>query len=322
MPDNRHPRRASRRFLVLGSNGFIGRAVVEVLAQNPAVGEVVGLVRAATPHDQGTTPTWAVDLRDISDTSLGGVIDDIGPQVVVNAVGSTSGDEATMEALNVELVARLLRVLRARPGIRMVQVGSAAEYGLSEPGRPVRETDPCVPLGPYGRTKLQGTRLVVEATSRGEVDATVLRVFNPIGPGAPRSTLLGRATDAIIHAIHHQEPAIELGPLSSYRDYVDVRDVAWAVLATGVRSTSTAGLFNIARGHAVQSRLLVKMLARIADYEGPIIETEDSEHRSGGLVWQEADIGAAQLHLPWSPRYSIADAVVALWNDRLAACGT
>ena len=322
MPDDRRQRRSPRRFLVLGANGFIGRAIVDTLTQNPAVGEVVRLTRQPEGARTGAGRSWAVDLVGASDATLSGLLDDIGPQVVVNAVGATTGDERDMLALNADLVAKLVRVVRAHGGVRLVQIGSAAEYGLTEPGRPVRESDPGAPVSDYGRSKLSGTRIVLAAVAHGDLDATVLRVFNPIGPGAPPTTLLGRATEAIIHAIHHSEPAVELGPLSSYRDYVDVRDVAWAVLAAGVRAGETEPLFNIARGQAVQSRLLVKMLARVADYEGPILESEDLPQRSGGLFWQEADIGAAQLSLPWSPRYSIADAVVALWNDRLSACGS
>ncbi|HET8930187.1 MAG TPA: hypothetical protein VFN21_05970, partial [Acidimicrobiales bacterium] len=120
---------------------------------------------------------------------------------------------------------------------------------------------------------------------------------------------------------HEHEAAVEFGPLSSYRDYIDVRDVAWAVVASGGSTSARGGLFNVARGFAVQSRLLVKMLARAAGYEGPIIESEAQPLRSGGLVWQQADIGAARDVLSWTPRFSLADAIVSLWNDRLEACG-
>ena len=69
-----------------------------------------------------------------------------------------------------------------RSPARLVHLGSAAEYGRG-PGRaPVREDEPARPVGPYGVTKLAGTRLVELARTAG-LPAVVLRVFNPVGPG-------------------------------------------------------------------------------------------------------------------------------------------
>ncbi|HET8930116.1 MAG TPA: NAD-dependent epimerase/dehydratase family protein, partial [Acidimicrobiales bacterium] len=184
MSENQNSRPPPRRFLVLGANGFIGRGVAEVLVRNPASGEVVRHLHRNVGPGRGEG-IRTLDLITASDADLTGLWDEVHPQVVVNCVGATAGDDVTFQELNVDLVARLVHSLGGREGTRLIQLGSAAEYGIGEPGRPVVESDRCEPVGAYGRSKLAATNLVLEAASRGDIDGTVLRVFNPIGPGAP-----------------------------------------------------------------------------------------------------------------------------------------
>ncbi len=110
------------------------------------------------------------------------------PDVVVNCAGLTAGAPDELAAVNISGTDALVRamLLAGWPGL-LVHLGSAAEYGRTEPGIPVHEQTTPRPSGMYGVTKLAGTRLVQVAVAGG-LAGVVLRVFNPVGPGAPDTT--------------------------------------------------------------------------------------------------------------------------------------
>ncbi|MFD9248289.1 NAD-dependent epimerase/dehydratase family protein, partial [Streptomyces sp. NPDC059556] len=99
----------------------------------------------------------------------------------------------------------------ARPrrggGARLVQVGCASEYGPSQPGSSTAEDAVPRPGGPYGVSKLAATELVLGSG----LDAVVLRVFSPVGPGTPAGSPLGRLAEALGPGLPARARARQLG---------------------------------------------------------------------------------------------------------------
>src|SRR5919201_4441184 len=126
------------RLLVLGAAGFIGRHVLEA-ARAGVAGADADLDLTAHARSPADAPGWvALDLLTASDAAVHELVAGTRPEVVVNCTGLLSGDPGLLAATNVQLVERLLGVLRAAaPGARFVQVGSAAEYGAAPRGRPI-----------------------------------------------------------------------------------------------------------------------------------------------------------------------------------------
>lgn len=296
----------------------MGSNLCRVIASHPGLGSVIRHVRTST--DDVALPysacdlTVALDLLRASTRELRLLFEHVSPHIVVNCTGATVGDEAALEAANVLIVERLLAVLVERPGVCLVQMGSAAEYGVTEPGRPVSEADMPNPGNAYGSSKLAATRLVLDAVADRGLRATVLRVFNPVGPGAPDQTLPGRALRELRMARAADHPEVRLGSLDHFRDFVDVRDVAWAALAAAATPASSGHVLNVGRGEAVQSRELVRSMARAGGYHGSIVESARGSNRSAGLDWQQADITSITRVLPWVPRHSVADAAAQMWE--------
>src|SRR5579862_6293146 len=52
------------------------------------------------------------------------------------------------------------------PTASLVYVSSQSAAGPSREGRPITETDPPLPIGPYGESKLAAERLVIESELR------------------------------------------------------------------------------------------------------------------------------------------------------------
>lgn len=295
------------RYLVLGGGGFLGQAMCGYLGSRPGI-VVVPQVRAG--------PIGGLDLARASVEDVGLLLSASSVDVVVNCIGATTGTADHMLDSNVRVVARILSALSGRLELRFVQIGSAEEYGRTPVNRPISETDLPTPADDYGRTKLTATRLVLGAAARGLVHATVLRVFNPIGPGAPEQTMLGHAACRIEDAQTSGASRVYLGSLSGFHDFVDVRDVAAAVMAVSQSPHVSGALLNVGSGEVVQNRVLVDLLSAEAGFEGEIVEDayELAQSRTNG--WQQADITSIHTRLGWTPRYSLAESVQATWEAR------
>jgi len=100
------------------------------------------------------------------------------------ALRSNSGDQHDVRGQSHSGAAR-------RGSDPLVHLGSAAEYGVQPEGVPITESAKPEPVSNYGRSKLAATRKIIAATNDGDIAATVLRVFNPIGLRAPADSSLG-----------------------------------------------------------------------------------------------------------------------------------
>jgi nucleoside-diphosphate-sugar epimerase len=291
-----------RRALLIGANGFLGRHVHQALVAD-------GWSVRPTSRT-GTAGHVRVDLSPEGAAALASVLAEYRPHAVINCAGAISGDTAELIAANTTGPAVLVRAMStAASDARLVHLGSAAEYGSCAPGAPITESQLPRPVGGYGVSKLAGTQAVELARVAG-LDAVVLRVFNPVGPGAPQASLPGRLVGEFAHAAAE----IKLGPLGSVRDFVDVRDVADAVLAAITAPTVGTPVLNVAGGRGVPVRTLVDILAGIAGFAGTITESADGSPRSDAVPWQEADISRIGRELGWRPRIGLHDSLEELWR--------
>lgn len=305
-----------RRWLVVGGTGFLGSHVLSVVRALAGIEHVVATGRTPPAGDGD----WAVlDLARGDARSIDALLRHVRPDVVVNASGAAVGAPAELAAANVTAVRALLDAIgrwsprRAAGPIRLVHLGSAAEYGVaSTTGRPIGEDSPPHPVSEYGALKLEATRQVLAAAS-ATVDPVVLRIFNPMGAGMPPESLPGIAARRLAAAVHDGRPEVMLGSLDASRDFVDARDVAAAVVAAGSAPDHSGVVINVGSGTATPVRDVVKMLARAAGFNGRIVESGSGSARSGGVDWQAADIQRARALLRWEPRHGLEDAVEQLW---------
>lgn len=307
-----------KRTIVLGAGGFLGRAVSRALSDDPRCNPVIQHLRRPPAVDvvpDDSTMWRALDLVQASPAEIRDLIDQSGADVVVNCIGATFGTAAEMRASNIDVVVKLIEALRDRPHIHLVHLGSAAEYGAHWPGRAITETAAAKPVSEYGITKLESTELLVDAGRSGDLSVTILRVFNPFGRGSAERTLPGRAAREIDAALRRNDDVVRLGSLESWRDYIDTRDVASAVVAAVASVPSGAKLLNVGRGEAVLTRDLVNSLAIIAGYHGQIMETDDGSSRSSPVPWQQADITTTSSWLGWTPQYTIDASLRDLWSS-------
>jgi nucleoside-diphosphate-sugar epimerase len=179
----------------------------------------------------------------------------------------------------------------------------------------VDEDSPADPIAPYGVTRLASTQLVLLAASAQQLDAVVLRVFNPIGPGVPPENLLGRAAAAIRMALEGGKDTVVLGPLGAYRDLVDVRDVASAITAAALADQVKNRVLNVGTGRPVRCREAVALMAEMAGFTGRVVETDPPSGRSSSVDWSAADTSRIERSLGWTPHYDLRASVAAAWSS-------
>lgn len=287
------------RILLVGASGFIGRHVraraadcdVVTVSRSPGVGEVCLDLAATAPQD------------------VAGLIREVAPDAVINCGGATRGGAAELVSGNVVAVTSLVAGLTLAP-VRLVHLGSAAEYGQVPAGTPITESTDPRPVGPYGVTKLSGTEIVRAA----RLDAVVLRVFNPIGPGVPASTLVGRIAAGL-----RAGEEVQVGPLTAHRDFVDIRDVADAILSAAGARGPLPPVLNVGSARATPVREVAALLTEQAGPGRRVVEDgTGGSARSAEVAWQQADIGAIGRTLGWTPTTDLATSLRDLWED--AAC--
>lgn len=290
--------------VVLGSTGFIGSHIRRAFAETGA--RVVGMSRGGEVR---------LDLTTATPAAIAAVFASVDADVVVNATGMVwSAGLERMRSVNGDLVQRVVTAVAGmdRP-VRVIQLGSAYEYGQVPFGSVIAESTPAVPDTDYGRTKLIGT----EALISSGVDGAVLRLAVASGPGAPPGSLLGVVARHLAQVAQGSAADLSLAPLRAHRDVVDVRDVADAVVAAALAPGRLAGeVINIGRGSAVPVRWLVDLM--IAQSGLPVRVTYTEGH--GGSVrsdaeWLSLDVSKAARLLGWRPVRSLETSLRDLLAD-------
>ncbi|MEV4754133.1 NAD(P)-dependent oxidoreductase [Micromonospora sp. NPDC049559] len=297
---------------VLGATGSVGRQVCRILARRGH--RVLAVARRHAPH-VAEHPFVPLDLVAATPCQLADLFRSRRVEVVVNAAGQWGPDERDMRRAHEGLVAQLLRAIALGSGTpRLVQIGSIHEYGTVPAGALIDETTPTNPTNAYARTKLVGSEAVLAATRAGRATGLVLRPANMCGPYPPRETFLAALLERL-RAAGGTDECVPISIGTARRDFVDVRDVAEAVVRAA-ESTATGQAVNLGRGVAVHIEELVDLLIRAVGFPAGRVRKAYGPVASRGGDWTRVDIRRARRLLGWSPRVSLADSIRAMVDAR------
>jgi nucleoside-diphosphate-sugar epimerase len=302
---------APAKVAVLGATGSVGRQVCLAFAQQGW--EVLGVARRWAPHVVDhrfvAMDLAATDPRRIADLLGNGSVN-----AVVNAAGGWGDTEPEMTYSHVRLVDRLLEAVTLLPQCpRLVHIGSVHEYGPVPQGTLLHEELPPHPVTPYARTKLAVSQAVLRAAQELAVDGVVLRAANMSGPYPPRESFLS-ALVTRLHAARATDQPLELNIAAARRDFVDVRDVAAAIVRAAEAPVS-GRVVNVGRGEAVSISDLVEWLIETAEVPRRLITYRHQRVESKGGDWTQLDIRLARRLLRWEPRISLRDSLRAMWQS-------
>lgn len=318
---------SKRRILVTGGAGYIGS--VTTLELLSAGYDVVVADNLSRGHRESVDPS-ILRIVDLSDTGrLIALMTEEPVDAVVHFAAHSMVGESMMspELYFQNNVAGSLSLLTAmtRAGVRRIVLSStAAVYGMPLT-IPIRETEPLIPVNPYGESKLMVERMLSWFDQIHGMRSICLRYFNAAGADPLGRT--GEDHEPETHLIPLMLKAVKTGnPVTIFgddydtpdgtciRDYIHVTDLASAHI-TALESLFAGGSsrkYNVGTGAGFSVKQILAAVEKVTGRTVPFVMGNRREGDPPSLV---ADSTPLQAELGWKPVHSAVEQIVGTaWN--------
>ena len=312
-------------WLITGGAGYIGAHVVRAMTE---AGEravvyddlstgIAERIPAGVPLVVGSTLDGERLARTLAEHTVTGVVH----LAAKKQVGESVERPLHYYRENVEGLRVLLEAVTDAGVTSFVFSSSAAVYGMPDVELVTEET-PCVPMSPYGETKLAGEWLV-RATGRATGLSTAsLRYFNVAGAATPELADVGvfNLVPMVFERLTEKAPPRIFGddyPTpdgTCVRDYIHVVDLAEAHVAAAHALQTSPGhdlTLNIGRGEGVSVREMIDRVNAVTGYDRP---PTVSPRRPGDPARVVASADRITTHLGWKARHDVQDMIASAWE--------
>jgi UDP-glucose 4-epimerase len=333
-----------QKILVTGGCGYIGVHTIVDLVQNGY--DVISvdnnsrsnasILKGAETITQRSIKNYPVDLCNLEDTrkifqenkDISGIIH----FAAYKAVGESVEKPLMYFENNLVSLINILKCAEEFDVPNFVFSSSCTVYG-SPDQIPVTEETPQKPAeSPYGATKQMGEVIVNSSVKSNNIQAILLRYFNPVG--AHPSTLIGEIplgkpanlVPAITQTAIGKLPTMQvLGtdyPTrdgSCVRDYIHVCDIAHAhTLALNFlvnkQNKTNSEVFNLGTGDGYTVLEVIKAFEKAS---GVKLNYELGPRRPGDVVAIYANNNKAKEVLGWIPKYGLEEMMTSAWQWEL-----
>lgn len=244
---------------------------------------------------------------------------------ILHFAGSIKVDESVSNPLkyydNNTEGSRSLVAAAVRAGVEnFIFSSTAAVYGATPEG-PVQESQPTVPLNPYGWSKLFTEKLLQDVAATGALRYGIFRYFNVAGADADMRHgqylerpvhLIGRAIDALVGAAPPLQIFGDDLPTpdgTGVRDYIHVCDVADAhvALLENLVQTGESRLLNLGYGRGYSVLDVLQALGKIAGEDVPSVVGAPRVGEAPSVV---ANVSLLEETLKWQAKHDTIDAII------------
>jgi UDP-glucuronate 4-epimerase len=190
---------------------------------------------------------------------------------------------------------------------RLVFASSSSVYGPVD-GTPSRESDPLLPLSPYGVSKLAAECLCLAYANRpaSATSVVALRYFTVYGPRQRPDMAFSRIMRAVLSG--RAVPLYGAGVQS--RDFTFISDAVSATIAAAT-AEARAEVVNVASGQSVPLIQALRTIALLANAEVPSLRRAA---QPGDTDATAADLAKAHDLLGYQPRIDLTSGLRQQWE--------
>ena len=291
-----------RRALVTGGAGFVGSALVRLLAERGygvRVYDDLSLGSAANLDDTGAELVRG-DVRDVDALARAAR----GCDVVFHLAAGTGvvpsiEDPFADFDLNARGTLAALAAAHEAGARRFVFSSSNAPLGAG--AYPASEEKPIAPLSPYGASKAAGEAYCSAFHGAYRLETVVVRFSNAYGP---RSAHKGNVIPVFIRRLLADEELVVYGDGAQTRDFVFVTDLAEGLLRAAETEGVGGEVFQLASGVETSVNELVSMLGEVS---GRKPEVRREAPRPGEILRNYSSVEKARRRLGYAPAVPLAE---------------
>jgi UDP-glucose 4-epimerase len=322
--------------LVTGGAGYIGSHMVHALVD--AGERAVVLDNLSTGFDWAVAEGVPIVVGETGDQPLvAKLIAEHEVDAVIHFAASIVVPDSVADPLgyyrNNTVNSRALIETAIKGGVRhFIFSSTAAVYGNPE-RVPVRESDPTVPMSPYGSSKLMTEIMLRDASAAHGLHHVILRYFNVAGADPLGRT--GQSTRGATHLIKVAvEAAVGRRPKmdvfgtdyptpdgTCIRDYIHVSDLvrAHSDALAYLRGGGTSVTLNCGYGRGFSVLEVIETVKRVS---GVDFKVDFAGRRAGDPAQIVAASDRARAVLDWQPHFDDLETIVThalAWERKLAA---
>ena len=245
------------KVLLTGASGFLGKWLIRLLNEKN--------------YEISTITREQVDLT--NKKLLKQYIDITRPQIVYHLASQSSPQISWQEpyrTLKDNIISSLNMLELAESfDYKLIIPGSAEVYETNETA--ISETNILNPRNPYGVSKLTIDYLIRQVAQNREINVTLLRLFNSIGPEQTESFVVSTfAKQLALIKLEKQEPVIYVGNLEASRDFTDVRDTVRALFLVS-HGVEHGEYYNVCSGKAYKIQDILDLLIDISELKVSVV---------------------------------------------------
>jgi UDP-glucose 4-epimerase len=247
-----------------------------------------------------------------------------GVDAVIHLAAKKAVEESVKNPLkyyenNVGGTLNLLAAMTVKGVKKIVFSSSAAVYSPNDKDA-VEETDPTVPLSPYGATKLLSEELITTVGKAEQISHISLRYFNVVGSSIPafgdnsKDNLVPKVFLALKNGKRPQIYGTDYPTPDGtcIRDYIHVQDLALAHVAALKKTESgfVSSVYNVGSGKGYSVR---EMMDQLSATIGKDINPEESPARAGDSPKLIASTAKIERELGWKPTATLKEMIDSSW---------
>jgi UDP-glucose 4-epimerase len=245
------------------------------------------------------------------------------------AVGESVGDPLLYYENNINTLVYLLQELQQKPEANFIFSSSCTVYGQAEKMPITEDASIQTAMSPYGNTKQIGEEIITDTAKVTNINAILLRYFNPIGShpsaeigelplGVPQNlvpfitqTGLGLRKELSVYGDDYPTP-----DGTAVRDYIHVVDLAKAHVIAMQRLLAKKNLdkveiFNLGTGTGSSVLEVIHAFEKVSGQKLPY---KIVDRREGDITSAYANTDKANEVLGWKSQFSLEEALASAWK--------